>query len=94
MMLDYHWCDLVHTVDKRVMVKVMVIGARRAIPTEGLPTLAVDFSSGQQRIPPIGLFLVEIRVGSIMLRRRPHASWLRQVVSYLKDMCMADLASA
>ena len=29
-----------------------------------------------------------------MPRGRPHASWLRQVESYLKDTGMADLASA
>ena len=29
-----------------------------------------------------------------MLRKRPHASWLRQVESYLKDAGMAGLPSA
>ena len=29
-----------------------------------------------------------------MPRGRPHASWLRQVASYLKDTGMAGLASA
>ena len=29
-----------------------------------------------------------------MPRSRPQASWLRQVEAYLKDMGMADLASA
>ena len=31
--------------------------------------------------------------GWSMPRGRPHASWLREVESYLKDMVMVDLAS-
>ena len=46
-----------------------------------------------RRIPPIGIFLVVIR-GAGPSRERPHASWLRQVESYLMDVGMAGLASA
>ena len=45
------------------------------------------------RIPPIGYFLIEIR-GFDHAERRPHALWLRQVESYLKDTGLAGLASA
>ena len=46
-----------------------------------------------QRIPIIGSCLVGIR-GLHLAGGRPRASWLRHVESYLKDTCMAALASA
>ena len=51
-----------------------------------------------RRIPPIGFFLVESRdhagPGWTMPRARPHASWLRQVDSCLKNAGVTGLASA